>query len=72
MSHRGNHDFSEAFARLKSLYGDDDISKTRAAVKPASGPVASIGTVNGPIYFLGQVSPADLPSVLDATKKANK
>ena len=70
MSRGCKPDFSEAFARLSLLGGEDDISQTRAAnARPAAGPVASIGTVNGPIYFLGHVAPADLASVLAATQK---
>lgn len=60
-------DFSDVSKTVRSLLGRD-VQETRAARAPS--PQGTIGVVNGPVYFLGQVDAADLPSILAATNQA--
>ncbi len=59
-------DFSDVSRTVRSLLGLD-VQETKAARAPS--PQGTIGVVNGPVYFLGQVASSDLKEILATSSK---
>lgn len=61
-------DYGEVCRKIRAAMGNADIVETKQARQPA--PVATIGTITGPVYMLGTVTPATLDQLLSGRPRA--
>lgn len=61
-------DYGDVCRRIRAAMGNADIVETKQARQPA--PVATIGTITGPVYMLGTVTPDTLDHLLASRARA--